>query len=55
MNSEQSLLSRIAKLEAQLAEEKARNNYLEEKFRLAQQKQFGKSAEGFDAQGDLFN
>ena len=55
MKSEQSLLNRIAELEAQLAKEKARNDYLEEQFRLAQQKQFGQRAEGFDAQGDLFD
>lgn len=29
--------------------------HLEEKFRLAQQKQFGKSAEGHPGQGELFN
>jgi len=29
--------------------------YLEEKFRLAQHKQFGKSAEGYPGQGELFN
>jgi transposase len=55
MTSEQNLLNRIAELEAQLAKEKARNDYLEEQFRLAQQKQFGQSTEGFDAQGDLFD
>ena len=38
-----------------LAQATARNRYLEEQFRLAQQKQFGKSAEVFDAQGELFN
>ena len=38
-----------------LAQATARNRYLEEQFRLAQQKQFGKSTEGFDAQGELFN
>ena len=32
-----------------------RTHYLEEQFRLAQQKQFGKSAEGFVGQGELFN
>lgn len=32
-----------------------RNRYLEEQFRLAQQKQFGKSSEGFPGQGELFN
>ena len=29
--------------------------YLEEKFRLAQHKQFGKSTEGYPGQGELFN
>lgn len=55
MNSEQDLLQRIAELEAKLAQAEARNLYLEEQFRLAQQKQFGQSAEGFDVQGDLFD
>ncbi|MDO6721614.1 IS66 family transposase, partial [Psychrosphaera sp. 1_MG-2023] len=55
MNSEQDLLQRIAELEAKLAQSEARNQYLEEQFRLAQQKQFGQSAEGFDVQGDLFD
>jgi len=30
-------------------------NYLEEKFRLAQHKQLGKSSEGYSGQGELFN
>jgi transposase len=38
-----------------LLQQVQRNQYLEEQFRLAQQKQFGQSAEGFDAQGDLFD
>lgn len=38
-----------------LLQQVQRNHYLEEQFRLAQQKQFGQSAEGFDAQGDLFD
>jgi len=29
--------------------------HLEEKFRLAQHKQFGKSTEGYPGQGELFN
>ncbi len=32
-----------------------RNRYLEEQFRLAQQKQFGKSSEDFPGQGELLN
>lgn len=55
MNSEQTLLNRIAELEAQLAKKDEKILYLEAQFRLAQQKQFGQSAEGFDAQGDLFD
>lgn len=51
--------ARLKKLLAEhndkLAQAEARNRYLEEQFRLAQQKQFRQSAEGFDAQGDLFN
>lgn len=37
---------------AQLAR---RNDYLEEQFRLAQQKQFGISSEAHPGQGELFN
>lgn len=55
MNTEHALLNRIAELEAQLAKANARNQFLEEQFRLAQQKQFGKSSEGFTGQGELFN
>lgn len=33
----------------------ARNNFLEEQFRLAQQQRFGASSESHPAQGDLFN
>ena len=62
MNQEQILLNRIAELEVQLARETEEKTYFKtqyqsvlEQFRLAQQKQFGTSAEGFDAQGDLFN
>ena len=54
-STEQTLLNRIAELEKQLAQANARNDYLEEQFRLAQQKQFGKSSEGFAGQGELFN
>ena len=49
------LLQRIAELEKQVSELESRNVYLEEQFRLAQQKQFGKSAEGHPGQGELFN
>ena len=45
----------LAEHAEKLAQATARNRYLEEQFRLAQQKQFGKSAEVFDAQGELFN
>ena len=47
-NDPEQLKQIIAKLQA-------RNCYLEEQFRLAQQKQFGKSAEGHPGQGELFN
>lgn len=43
----------LAEHAEKLAQATARNRYLEEQFRLAQQKQFGKSAEGFDAQGEF--
>ncbi|WP_404395210.1 IS66 family transposase [Pseudoalteromonas phenolica] len=53
---------RIAELEKQLKYEReasikkdAKIAYLYEQFRLAQQKQFGTSAEGFVGQGELFN
>ena len=42
-------------LKAIIAQLQARNHYLEEQFRLAQQKQFGQSAECFAGQGELFN
>jgi transposase len=38
-----------------LLEMSQRYAYLEEKFRLAQHKQFGKSTEGYPGQGELFN
>ena len=38
-----------------IAQLQARNMFLEEQFRLAQQKQFGASSEAHPAQGDLFN
>jgi len=44
-----------ALLKKLLAEQVLKNQYLEEQFRLAQQKQFGKSSEGFVGQGELFN
>lgn len=38
-----------------LSQVMARYQYLEEQFRIAQQKQFGKSAEAHPGQGELFN
>jgi|TARA_E500000081_G_scaffold82611_1_gene83951 hypothetical protein len=38
-----------------LEEKRARIAYLEEQFRVAQHKQFGKSTEGHPGQGELFN
>jgi len=62
MNDVFTLQQRIAELEKQLKYERevsiqkdAKIAYLYEQFRLAQQKQFGKSAEGFVGQGELFN
>ena len=57
-----SLPDDVEQLKALLLKERKRNVRLElenqallEKFRLAQQKQFGKSSEGFAGQGELFN
>ncbi len=46
---------RITELEEQLEQLQSRNEFLEEQFRLAQQKQFGASSEGHPGQGELFN
>ena len=46
---------RIAELENQVEQLQSRNQYLEEQFKLAQQKQFGASSEGHPGQGELFN
>jgi transposase len=46
---------RIAELEALLSEKDAKITFLEEQFRLAQQKRFGASSEGHPGQGELFN
>jgi transposase len=46
---------RITELEDQLELLQSRNEFLEEQFRLAQQKQFGASSEGHPGQGELFN
>ncbi|MCP4411231.1 MAG: hypothetical protein GY808_01460 [Gammaproteobacteria bacterium] len=48
LSERQTSAEKIKELEAQ-------NQYLLEQFRLAQQKQFGKSSEENKAQGDLFN
>ena len=55
MNDVFTLQQRVAELEKLLSQANERNQYLLEQFRLAQQKQFGKSAEGFVGQGELFN
>lgn len=49
------LHQRIQELEAQVAQLQARNNFLEEQFRLAQHKAFGRSSETYPGQGELFN
>ena len=46
---------RITELESLLAEKDAKIAFLEEQFRLAQQKQFGASSECHPGQGELFN
>ena len=53
--NEKEYQSRIAELEALLEEKSAWIAYLEEQFRVAQHKQFGKSTEGHSGQGELFN
>ena len=62
MKNELALKQRIAELEKLLENERqlslqkdALIAALEERWHLAQQKQFGKSAEGFASQGELFN
>ena len=55
MKNELALKQRIAELEKLLAQKDTQIAALEERWRLAQQKQFGKSAEGFVGQGELFN
>ena len=44
-----------ATLKKMLSQVMARYQYLEEQFRIAQQRQFGKSTEGHPGQGELFN
>lgn len=55
MTDTASLLQRVAELESLLADKEAKIAFLEEQFRLAQQKQFGASTEGHPGQGELFN
>lgn len=56
MKSELDVLrQQLAKQEEMIAQLQARNNYLEEQFRLAQHKRFGASSESHPAQADLFN
>jgi len=45
----------IEQLKQIVLRQQSRLNYLEEQFRLAQQKQFGASSEGHPGQGELFN
>jgi len=49
------LHKRIAELETLLEQKNAKIAFLEEQFKLAQHKQFGKSSEGHPGQGELFN
>ena len=55
MKNEFALKQRIAELDKLLAQKDAQIAALEERWRLAQQKQFGKSAEGCVGDGELFN
>ena len=50
-----SLPDDLESLKKIIAQQSATIAYLEEKFRLAQHKQFGKSTEGYPGQGELFN
>ncbi|QQX82676.1 hypothetical protein JK628_20415 [Shewanella sp. KX20019] len=45
----------VLKLQQELHAKDVKINFLEEQFRLAQQKQFGKSAEGHIGEGEVFN
>lgn len=51
----QALKQLLVQMQSELIKARQRNNYLEEKFRIAQQTQFGKSTESHPAQGELFN
>jgi transposase len=53
--NEAQLRQRIAELEKENTRLNRRNNFLEEQFRLAQQKMFGASSEGHPGQGELFD
>jgi transposase len=49
------LRNQLAEKDALIARQQARLSFLEEQFRIAQQKQFGASSEGHPGQGELFN
>lgn len=49
------LRQQLAEKDAIIARQQQRLSFLEEQFRLAQQKQFGASSEGHPGQGELFN
>lgn len=53
--NEAQLRQQIAKLKKEVDRLENRNQFLEEQFRLAQQKRFGASSEGHPGQGELFN
>ena len=53
--NEAQLRQRVAELESLLEKKDAKIAYLQEQFRLAQQKQFGASSEGHPGPGELFN
>jgi transposase len=49
------LRQQLIEKDAIIARQQSRLDYLEEQFRLAQQKRFGASSEGHSGQGELFN
>lgn len=53
--NEAQLRQRVAELEKENNRLNRRCNFLEEQFRLAQQKRFGTSSENYPGQGELFN
>lgn len=55
LNSVKKLQALLVKKDLEIKSLQERNQYLLEQFRIAQQKQFGKSSEAHAGQGELFN